>query len=237
MSVYRQAPAAQRGMSIGEWNVAIGVVGAPGGGKSTYAQARVREIIAKQQCYVVAHDPTLSIKGPDVTRHQTEQSLLATLASPGRAKGIHTLDVADGLRVIKLGLTVAAAARSRPNPVPTLVVIDEIVACGNMSPSYLDELMREAYALRRSRHIGFVFCSQRPQQAHPTIWELATELVCFRCATPKQLATLAEYGVPASRVTGLPYFWHPQAQTRPPRIPEGAPVSRRLHDCYIIHHV
>lgn len=224
-------------MNIGEWNMAIGVVGAPGGGKSTYAQARVREIIAKQPCYVIAHDPTMSIKGNDVTRHQTEQSLLATLAVPGRSKGIHTLEVADGLRVIRLGLTVAASARAQRNPVPTLIVIDEIVACGNMSPSHLDDLMREAYALRRSKHVGFVFCSQRPQQAHPTIWELATELVCFRVATPKQLAVLSEYAVPVDRVAKLPYFWHPLAKTRPPRIPEGAPTSRNLRDCYITHHI
>lgn len=223
-------------MQIGEWNNAIGVVGAPGGGKSTYAQARVREIIAKQPCYVIAHDPTMSIRGADVTRHQDERALLATLATPGRSRGIHTLEVADGLRVIRLGLTVSSAARSRPNPVPTIVMLDEVVTVGNMSPSHLDPIMAEAYALRRSKHIGFIFCSQRPQQAHPTVWELSTELVIFRVSTPKQLRVLAEYNVPVAEIERLPYFWHPAAPTRPSRIPEGAPVSRNLRDCYIIHH-
>jgi len=56
---------------IREWNTAIGVIGGPSCGKSTYAQARVREIIAKNQCYVIAHDPSMSYQGADVQRHAT----------------------------------------------------------------------------------------------------------------------------------------------------------------------
>jgi hypothetical protein len=188
---------------IGEWNVAIGVVGGPGCGKSTYAQFRARQIIASTPCYVVAHDPTMSVRGADVSRHSTESQLIAALRGP-RARGIHCLDVADGLRAIKLGLEVAEMARAAKDPIPTLVLLDEIVTVGNMSPSFMDPVMQEAYALRRHRHIGFVFCSQRPQQAHPTIWELSTEIVMFRIPTKRQIDRFADLGVPESTLAQVP---------------------------------
>lgn len=193
-------------MQIGEWNVAIGVVGGPGCGKSTYAQYRARQIIATTPCYVVAHDPTMSVRGADVQRHSTESQLIAALRGP-RARGIHCLDVADGLRAIKCGLQVAEMARAvggKQGPVPTLILLDEIVTVGNMSPSYMDPVMQEAYALRRHRHVGFVFCSQRPQQAHPTVWELSTEIVMFRIPTKRQIDRFADLGVPEATLSQVP---------------------------------
>lgn len=191
-------------MRVGEWNVAIGCVGGPGCGKSTYQQWRARQIAAQTPCYVIAHDPTLSIRGGDVRRHNTSAALLRSLATPGQGRGIQCYDVANGLDVIKLGLEIAAAARTQKDPIPTLVLLDEIVAVGNMSPSYLDPVMQEAYAMRRHRHIGFVFCSQRTQQAHPSIWELATEIVMFRVPTRRQLDRFADLGVPPATLDKVP---------------------------------
>ncbi len=102
-------------------------------------------------------------------------------------------------------------ARSAKDPTPTLVLLDEIVTVGNMSPSFMDPRVSEAYALRRHRHIGFVFCSQRPQQAHPAIWELSTELVMFRIPTRRQIDKFADLGVPAStldQIPNLPKYAH-----------------------------
>jgi len=123
--------------------------------------------------------------------------------------------------------------------VPVLVSLDEIVACGNMSPSHLDPFVNESYAMRRhpGKHMGFIFCSQRPQQAHPTIWEMSTELVIFRVATDRQLSVLENYRVPIDKVNTLPYFWHPAARERPRHIPDGASTSRRLQDCFFIHYM
>lgn len=197
-------------MKIGDWNVAIGVVGGPGCGKSTYAQWRARQIAATTPCYVIAHDPTMSVRGSDVRRHNTEAALVAALRVPG-ARGIHCLDVADGLRVIECALRVAEVARNAKDPIPTLVLLDEIVTVGNMSPSFMDPRVSEAYALRRHRHIGFVFCSQRPQQAHPTIWELSTEIVMFRIPTRRQIDKFADLGVPAAtleQIPNLPKYAH-----------------------------
>lgn len=166
--------------------------------------------MASTPCYVVAHDPTMSVRGGDVRRHSTESQLIAALRLPG-ARGIHCLDVADGLRAIRCGLDVAAMARSAKDPIPTLVLLDEVVTVGNMSPSFMDPMMQEAYALRRHRHIGFVFCSQRPQQAHPTIWELATEIVMFRIPTRRQIDRFADLGVPAAtleQIPNLPKYAH-----------------------------
>lgn len=191
----------------GQWNVAVGVLGGPGVGKSHYAQARARQLAAAARggCYVLAHDPTLSVRGRDVQRHDTEAHLYAALAkTPG---GIHCLDVADGRRVVAAALVVAAAAVKagrRGRAVPTLVLLDEVCAVGNMSPSYLDPVLAEAYALRRHRHIGWVFCSQRPQQAHPQIWELATEVVMFRVPSRKQLDRLEDMGIPAATLARVP---------------------------------
>lgn len=159
--------------------------------------------MATTPCYVVAHDPTMSIKGADVRRHSTESQLIAALSGP-QARGIHCLDVADGLRAIKCGLDVAEKARAAKDPIPTLIVLDEIVTVGNMSPSYMDPIMQEAYALRRHRHVGFVFCSQRPQQAHPTVWELSTEIVMFRIPTKRQIDRFADLGVPEATLTQVP---------------------------------
>jgi hypothetical protein len=221
-------------MRVGDWNVAIGAIGGPGCGKSTYAAARVREITKAQRCYVIVHDPTMSFRGADVTRHASVASLHAALRT--RPGGIHCLDVARGLDVVREALHVASVARSQRNPAPTLCVLDEIVTAGEMTPSYLSTLMQEAYALRRHRHIGFLFCSQRPQQAHPVIWEMATEIVIFRLTTDRQARYLEAAGVDGATIAKarrLPYFWHPSAKARPERIPADAPTSRRLSDCYL----
>jgi len=189
-------------MRVGEWNVAIGVVGGPGCGKSFYAQHRARQLLAQQPTYCIAHDPTMSIRGADVHRYRSEAELLAGLkAAPA---GIHVLDVADGLRVVKLAVAVGEAAKRQPDPTPTLLVLDEIVAVGNMSPSYLDPAVQEAYAMRRHVHLGWIFCSQRPQQAHPSVWELSTELVIFRVPTRRQLDRLEDLGVPAATLDAIP---------------------------------
>lgn len=223
-------------MRVGDWDVAIACLGGQGCGKSTYAKQRVRQMMAERALYVVAHDPTMGAVGADVHRHRSEEQLLAGLGTS--PSGMHCLDVADGLRVVKCALRVAASARKQADPTPTLVVLDEIVTVGNMSPSYLDPTVAEGYALRRHKHLGWLFCSQRQQQVHPTIRELATELVVFRATTDRQIASLEELGVPPAtldQVRALPYFIHPKhTGPLPDRIPSGAPTSRDLRACYVI---
>jgi hypothetical protein len=180
----------------GDLDVAIMVSGYPGCGKTTYALARVRELMAQGPCYVIAHDPRrdLTRKEPALTqRHRSEAECDAAFASSTTAPGIHTLDVGDAMRVLVYARQVAA--RAAPAGVPTYLYLDECAALRQMSPSYIDPDVQEYYLGRRHELLGYIFVTQRLQLIHPTLLENASELVIFRTRMAKQLKRYDDLGL------------------------------------------
>lgn len=183
-------------MEPGDLDVAIVISGYPSCGKTTLAIARLRELMGKFPCYVIAHDPRrdLSRKAPDITqRHKSEAECDAALANPATAAGIHTLDVGDSTRVFRYAHQVAA--RSSAAGVPTFLYLDECSSLRGMSPHYLDPEVGELYLGRRHELIGYVLCTQRLQILHPTILENASEMMIFRTNKASQLKRFEELGL------------------------------------------
>jgi hypothetical protein len=200
----------------GSVNVAIGVLGVPGTGKTTRATVEVlllqREI---GPVYVVAHDPGYRI--PDtlpngvstrITRHDSvEDAQEAMKANPG---GIHAIATVDASDVIVYGSNLSKSSLEKnggKQGIPTVIFVDEAVSAASASPYRLGEEMRELLALRRHKHVGIVWTSQSPQLCHYQMLSLSTKLVLFRITDGRALARLEQAGVPpeiTSKLSSLP---------------------------------
>jgi hypothetical protein len=188
---------------VGEWNICEFVTGVPGCGKTTYMARRIRDEMRRGPRYVIAHDPGLQLQGDDLQRHSDEAALFRALSDPKRTRGIHCLQVGDAMRVVAAAEQVAAASRAagaNGRAVPVLVYFDEACALRNMSPSYLDPEVQEVVLMRRSRHIGFLFGTQRLQVLHPTLLDAHTRVIVFRMVAARQLKRLDELGVPPATI-------------------------------------
>lgn len=181
----------------------IFVVGVPGTGKSTWAVAQARQLALRFGAHVVCHDPTASYDYPFVRRHGRAAELSAALSSERQAGMVHCLDVGDGSEVLTF-YAQYRQSQKQENHRPMILVIDEVVAYSRMSPNSIDPLLRRLWATRRHHLLGMVMTTQRPQNAHPLLYDIATDIVCFRVTSDASLKRLAESGVPRGVVDKLP---------------------------------
>jgi hypothetical protein len=193
--------AADGTVEIRSFNVCIGVVGAPGSGKSTYALARAMQY-GRRGAYIMAHD--LGFKLPDklpggkdtgIVRYDDVDQCKEAMESD--ASGIHCMSTMDADEVIVEAQRVAkssleAHGGTRGNPV--VVLIDEVVSLSNSDPYRLDGELKRALALRRHDNVGYIWTCQSPNLCHYQMIGIGTELVVFRLYHKKDLDQLERVG-------------------------------------------
>jgi hypothetical protein len=208
-------------MKRGSVNHAIGALGVPGTGKSTWALHRVRTLQHELRCYAVAHDPSFRL--PDefpngqpsgVRRFGSVSEARATIATDPR--GVIAIATADAGEVVDFACEISDASMkaNSDDGQPCIVLVDEIVSAEQASSYRLGEQFRQLLALRRWKHVGVVWTSQSPQLCHYQLLSLSTELALFRVTDKRALRRLVEAGVDEETVNLLP------------RLPD--------HKCYVV---
>jgi len=190
------------GIAARTLNVAIGCVGAPGTGKSTYALARLLEYGRILPAYCIAHD--VGWKLPDtlpggrqtgIIRHDSFSSAQSRLASDPR--GVHAITCTDAGPVIEYGMKLAGESLRKNNGVsgfPVMIMIDEIVSMSGATPNRFEQLIKEMLVLRRHKNIGILWTAQSPRLCHNQLLGQATEIIVFRLNHKKDFDTLADVG-------------------------------------------
>jgi len=84
---------------------------------------------------------------------------------------------------------------TREIAVPTVLVWDEVVAVGGMTPNYVEPVISKTLALARHLHLAVIWHTQRPQMVHPTCWDLTTNIYLMRIV-PRWRAPLEMAGIP-----------------------------------------
>lgn len=177
-------------MRPGDYDVCELYVGPPGCGKSWMLRTRALEL-GRTPAYVIAHDATGAFRDqPGARRHADEMALFAALnKQPG---GVHVMRARDGLEVVRAALHVAhvaamaAGGEKARDVVPVQVVIDEVALCSGVSPSKLDDQVREGVVTRRhlppseTAMIGWLLATQYPAMVNPLIWLNCTKVVVFK---------------------------------------------------------
>jgi hypothetical protein len=189
------------GVPRGSFNVCIGVLGAVGSGKSTYAIARAMQY-AQQPAYVFAHDLGWKIPEtlPDgrptgVIRHDSIDECVAQLRKDPR--GIHCIGTEDAGEIVDLAIATAdrsLMANERRGGIPAVVLIDESVSAGDADPYRLGSSLKSAMALRRHKNIGIIWTSQSPNIVHYQMMSIGSELVVFRLKNKRDLTPLMNAG-------------------------------------------
>lgn len=199
---------------VGQWNHAIGVLGVPGCGKSTYAASLALELGATP-AYLLAHDPTWRIPPtlPDgrtvpLRRHATIEICRAALAKD--ATGLHAPTATDGAAILNFACALAAASKGGEivplgkEAVPVVVLIDEAVAIEHSGPGRLREELLEVLVGRRHKHVALIYTVQSPRLVDVSLLSMATRLVMFRLIDEKSRDRLRdEAGVPEALLDQL----------------------------------
>jgi hypothetical protein len=183
-------------------NVAIGCVGSPGSGKSTYALARAIEYARVLPAYCVAHD--IGWKLPDtfpngqetgVIRHDSFNAAQSRLATDPR--GVHCIATRDAGTVIQFAQKIGKASldsNSGTHGIPVIILIDEVVSAEDAGPYRLGDTIKDLFALRRHANLGVIWTAQSPRLCHFQMLGLGTELVVFKLHHRKDLDALADVG-------------------------------------------
>jgi len=199
---------------VGKWNHAIGVLGVPGCGKSTYAAALAMEL-GQEPAYLLAHDPTWRIPAtlPDgrsvpLRRHATLDMCRAEMKTD--ARGLHAPTVRDGAEILAFASAVAQVSKGgelvplgKP-AVPVVVLVDECAALEHSGPGRLRNELLELLIGRRHKHVALIYTVQSPRLVDVSLLSLATQLVLFRIIDEKSRYRLRdEAGVPEPIVEQL----------------------------------
>lgn len=196
----------------GHWNHCIGGIGPVGCGKTTLIMRRAVEL-ARTPAYVIAQDANENLPTrlkPDGTptglvRHDSIASVRASLRTDGG--GIHAISTLDANGVILLAEEVSAAslkAHGGKRGVPSVVVLDEIVAVRDAKPNYLGDTLSDLLLRRRHHHCALLYTTQSPRRCHYALFDQATELYLFRMRGRRDLSRLEEGGVPDEILSALP---------------------------------
>lgn len=189
------------GIERGSFNVCIGVVGAPGSGKSTYALARATQLSRESRAYLLVHD--LGHKLPDrfpggqptgIVRHDSVEECRDRLRNDPR--GAHCIPTEDAEDVIDLACEVAQQSMDDHGGrgYPAIVLIDEAVSAADTNPYRLGSALKQTMALRRHRNVGILWTSQSPNLCHYQMLCIGTEIVSFRLYHAKDFAALERAG-------------------------------------------
>jgi hypothetical protein len=200
------------GLKQGDFNLAVGVIGNVGTGKSTWAITRALELQRTIPCYVLAHDAgyRLPARLPDgaptgITRHETIEAVRAAMKTkPG---GVHALATDDAAPVLDLAVEIAAksmqSSKHRRCP-PVVVLIDEIVLLDDATPYRLGTALKKVLARRRHLHVGIIWTCQSAHLVHYQMMTLSTEMVLFRQRDQRDLTRLNNGGIEAAYTAQLP---------------------------------
>jgi hypothetical protein len=191
------------GIPAKSFNVCVGVLGAPGTGKSTYGLARAIEYGRKVPAYVFAHD--LGYKLPDtlpggrparLKRYERISDAARGMATdPG---GVNCIATPDAGPVFEYASKYAAESLRRNNGnsgIPCIVLIDEIVSAADANAYRLGGGIKELLALRRHRNVGIIWTCQSPRLCHYQLMAMGTELVIFRLQHKKDLDAIEQAGI------------------------------------------
>lgn len=196
----------------GSVNILEGFFGAPGTGKSTAALRRTIEYARRLPAYAFAHDPNENLPthfhwGPatGLRRHESSDAVMAQLRhDPTGVHCLPSIDAGDALslatRVAKMGLDRNQGARG----VPSIVLVDEMVALNDATPYRLGDQLRQLIARRRHWHTGMLWTCQSPRMAHFQLTTMCTRLFLFRLTHRKDLNAVEDVGVPSEIVEELP---------------------------------
>jgi hypothetical protein len=196
----------------GNWNHCIGAIGPVGCGKTTLLMRRAVEL-ARTPAYVVAQDANANLPAtlkPDntptgIVRHDSIDSVRLHLRADGR--GIHAVSTLDANQVILFAEQLAQAslkAHGGQRGVPSVVILDEIVAVKDAKPNYLGDVLSDLLLRRRWHHTALLYTTQSPRRCHYALFDQATELYLFRMRGRKDLSRLEEGGVPDEVIAALP---------------------------------
>lgn len=199
--------------------MAIGVVGAPGSGKSTYALARAIEYSRSLPAYCIAHD--LGWKLPDkfpngretgVIRHDSFNSAQQRLSTD--ARGVHCITTRDAGSVIEYAKKIGKASldsNAGTHGVPVIILIDEVVSAEDAGPYRLGDSIKDLFALRRHFNLGVIWTAQSPRLCHYQMLGLGTELIIFKLHHKKDFDALADVGLSGPELDTIrnlpPYKW------------------------------
>ncbi len=199
-------------VALGKWNHCIGAIGPVGCGKTTLLMRHAVEL-AGTPAYVVAQDPNGNLPArlkPDglatgIVRHNSMASVRASLRADGR--GIHAVSTLDANGVILFAEELALESRKKnggSRGVPSVVILDEIVAVKDAKPNYLGDTLSDLLLRRRWHHTALLYTTQSPRRCHYALFDQATELHLFRMRGRKDLSRLEEGGVPDEVLDVLP---------------------------------
>ncbi len=209
---------------VGDWNHAIGVIGAVGCGKSTYAAARALELAAAAApAYIVAHDPTWRIPtslpdGRTVPLRRFQDLAEARVALRTDAAGIIAPTATDGGKVLEFAREIAEKSKGGERvdlgtpAVPVVALVDEARMLETSAPGRLRGVFLDLLIGRRHRHVALVYTVQSPKLVDTQLLSGATELALFRIIDDSSLKRLRdEVGVPQDvldRVQSFPEGSH-----------------------------